>query len=271
MKTMFNLNLKGKKAVVTGAATGIGQAIAVELALHRAGIAINYRNSAGAAAETVNKICANGGECVAIQGDVTKEAEVERLIKTAVKELGGIDILVNNVGDFFYSSLMNTSVDEFESVLASNLTSVFLTCKAVVPLMSERGGVIINVGLSPMDRVRGAANVGAYSIAKSGVLILSKTLAQELAEKNIRVNVVSPGLIDNGHLPKEQAEWMRQRVPFKRLGTSAEVAAAVVFLASPAASYISGADLSVSGGWDWLNRPVEHDFIVDELFGAKND
>jgi NAD(P)-dependent dehydrogenase (short-subunit alcohol dehydrogenase family) len=265
---MIDLNLKGKKALVTGASRGIGKTIALELARHGADVAVNYRCSLAEANDTVRGVEATGSSGWAIQADVTIEEDAKRLVQQATQYMGSIDILVNNTGEFFFGPMMQTTTEDFNRVLQSNLSSVFHMCKAVIPGMSGQGGSIVNIGLSPVDRVRGAANVGVYSIAKTGVLILTRTLAVEVAQAGIRMNFVSPGLIDNGHLPVAQAEWMRERVPFGRLGTSAEVAAAVIFLVSPAASYISGSGLEVSGAWDWLNRPVDHDSIVGDLFGG---
>jgi NAD(P)-dependent dehydrogenase (short-subunit alcohol dehydrogenase family) len=129
---------------------------------------------------------------------------------------------------------------------------------------------VTNIGLSPVHLVRGAPNLAAYTIAKTGIVILSRTLAVEEAPYGIRVNCVSPGLIDNGMLAPEQEKWMRERVPAGRLGTAEEVAEAVAFLFSDRASYISGANLSVSGGWDWEDRPTEHDGHVSGLFGLQD-
>lgn len=159
------------------------------------------------------------------------------------------------------------SHDEWRHVLDSNLSSAFYTSRAVLTGMRERGrGCIVNVGLSPVYMVRGAPNVAAYAIAKTGVVVMSMTMATEEAPHGIRVNCVSPGLIDTGYLPPEQAEWMQKRVPMGRMGRPEEVADAVLFLASERASYVSGANLTVSGGWDWQNRPTDHDGDVTSLF-----
>lgn len=140
-------------------------------------------------------------------------------------------------------------------------------CHAILPGMRERRkGRIINIGLSPTHMVRSAPNIAAYSISKTGVLILTRTLASEEAPYGITVNCLSPGLIDNGYLPPEQAKWMEKRVPMGRLGRPEEVANAVTFLVSKKASYISGANLSVSGAWDWDDRPTNHDNEVYDLF-----
>ena len=264
--------LKGKTALVTGGSSGIGRAIAANLAMDGASVAINYRKNREGAESAAAEINSKGRRAICLQGDVCCADEARRLIEVASEQLGSLDILVNNVGEFFFSSLAHTTYEDWERVLSSNLGSVFLVCKAALPLMKrDGGGCIINVGLSPVDRVRGAPNVAAYSIAKTGVIILTRSLAVEEAHNGIRVNCVSPGLIDNGHLPQEQKIWMEKRVPMGRLGKAEEVAQAVSFLASDLASYISGANLAVSGAWDWEDRPTSHDGLVENLFGGDED
>lgn len=264
--------LEGKKALVTGSSRGIGRAIALDLARYGAAVAVNYRGNRKAAAEVAAEIGVMGGRAICVQADVADDEQVPRLIDATAEQLGGIDILVNNVGEFFFGSIEHTTQADWQRVLNSNLGSVFLLCNAALPLMREAGGgCIINIGLSPVDRVRGAPNVAAYSIAKTGVIILTRSLAVEEACHGIRVNCVSPGLIDNGYLPPAQQSWMEKRVPMGRLGKAEEVAHAVSFLASDLASYISGANLGVSGAWDWEDRPTSHDGLVDDLFGGGED
>ncbi|MGH9969623.1 MAG: SDR family NAD(P)-dependent oxidoreductase [Pyrinomonadaceae bacterium] len=266
------MTLKGKKALVTGSSRGIGCAIARDLARQGVAIAINYCQSHEAAAAVAADITSFGGQAICLRGDVCDGGDVQRLAQATFDQLGGLDILINNVGEFFFAPLSRTTESDLERVLRSNVGSVFLLCKAVLPFMRHQGGgCIVNVGLSPVDRVRGAPNVAAYSIAKTGVLILTRTLASEEACHNIRVNCVSPGLIDNGNLPTAQRTWMMKRVPMGRLGTAEEVAQAVSFLVSDQASYISGANLAVSGAWDWEDRPTGCDSIVEGLFCADED
>jgi 3-oxoacyl-[acyl-carrier protein] reductase len=133
-------------------------------------------------------------------------------------------------------------------------------------MRARRRGRVVNVGLSPVGLVRAAPNVAAYAVAKTGVVVMTMSLAVEEAPYGVTVNCVSPGLVDNGYLPPEQAEWMHKRVPMGRLGRPEEVADAVAFLVSDQASYVTGANLTVSGGWDWLNRPTDHDGDVTGLF-----
>lgn len=261
------MTIAGKIAVVTGSSRGLGKAIAIGMAREGVNVAVNYRSDKSAAEEVVGEIQKIGCQAIAVQADMTDRTAASQLVETVRQELGEIDILVNNVGDFYFKPLSAMKHDEWHYVLDSNLSSVYYLCKAVLPSMGQRQqGKIVNIGLSPTYLVRGAPNIAAYSIAKTGVLILTRSLAIEVAPYGITVNCVSPGLIDNEHLPPEQEEWMRKRVPMGRLGRPEEIADAVVFLASDKASYISGANLAVGGAWDWEDRPTDHDGDVQELF-----
>ena len=254
-------------ALVTGAARGIGRAIAEALGEAGWDVAVNYRSSADEAREVVERIRAGGREAAAVAADVTDPDGAAGAVAEAEERLGPVDVLVNNVGDFFFKPLAAMTPDEWRHVLDSNLSSAFLTSRAVLPGMRRRGrGSIVNIGLSPVSMIRGAPNVAAYAVAKTGIVVMSLTMATEEAPHGIRVNCVSPGLIDTGYLPPEQAEWMQKRVPMGRMGRPEEVAEAVLFLASERASYVSGANLTVSGGWDWQNRPTDHDGDVTRLF-----
>ena len=261
------MRLRGEIALVTGSSRGIGRTIAVDLARRGADVAVNYHSARDAAEEVAEEIRGLGRRAITVQADVERGEDAARLAVTVARELGPIDLLVNNVGDFFLKPLAAMSNEEWDHVLNSNLSSAHYLSRAVLPAMRERRkGSICNIGLSPCHLVRGAPNVAAYAIAKTGILILTRSLATEEAPYGITVNCVSPGLIDNGHLPPEQAEWMRKRVPMGRLGRAEEVAVAVAFLLSEGASYISGANLAVSGGWDWEDRGTQHDREVHELF-----
>jgi 3-oxoacyl-[acyl-carrier protein] reductase len=261
-----SLDLAGKAALVTGGSRGIGRAIAVRLAKGGADVVVNYRSDNAAAAGVVDAIQALGHRVVAVCTDVTQDTAAGQLVEATLKQFGRLDILVNNVGKFAFGRLDAVSPDQWDRVLRSNLTSVQFLCQAALPSLRAVRGSIVNIGLSPTYQIRAAANVGAYAIAKAGVLVLTRTLAAEQAASGVRVNIVSPGLIDNGILPPAQKTWMQKRVPMGRLGTPEEVAEAVAFLVSPAAGYISGANLAVAGAWDWEDRPTDHDGEVKRLF-----
>lgn len=257
----------GQTALVTGGSRGIGKAIALHFARHGADVAINYRTDASAAAAVVDEVRALGGRAVSVQADLTDPQQATQMIDRVVGGLGVPGIVVNNVGDFFLKPVGSMTHDEWRYVLDSNLSSVYYVCRAVLGSMRRQGGGrIINLGLSPMYTVRGAANIAAYALAKAGVGVLTRSLAVEEARHGITVNCVAPGLIDNGYLPVEQEVWMRERVPMGRLGRPEEVAEVVGFLASSKASYVSGAIVAVGGAWDWEDRPTDHDRGVWDLF-----
>jgi NAD(P)-dependent dehydrogenase (short-subunit alcohol dehydrogenase family) len=254
-------------ALVTGASRGIGRAIALGLASTGWDVAVNYRSDAAAAAELVDTVAAAGRRAVALAADVTDPAAAARLVAETADRLGPVEVLVNNVGEFAFAPLATTTPQAWRETLESNLGSAFYTSFAALPGMRERRrGRIVNLGLSPVGLVRAAPNVAAYAVAKTGVVVLTMTMAVEEAPYGITVNCVSPGLVDNGHLPPEQADWMVDRVPMGRLGRAEEIADAVLFLVSERASYVSGANLAVAGGWDWLTRPTDHDKGVTGLF-----
>ena len=257
----------GQVALVTGGGRGIGRGISFALAEAGMQVAVNYRSDRAAAAAAVEQIRCTGGEASAHGGDVSDPREAAALVDAVQSRYGRLDVLVNNVGEFSLSPVAATSDERWRRVIDSNLSSAFYMIKAVLPGMRRRRhGRIVNIGLSPTHLVRGAPNLAPYAIAKTGVGILTRSVATEEARHGITVNCVSPGLIDNGFLPPEQEEWMRKRVPAGRLGSPGDVAAAVVFLVSERAGYVSGANLAVAGAWDWEDRPTDHDGAVTELF-----
>ncbi len=258
----------GRVALVTGAASGIGRTLCERLASEGARVAVNYRSDATGARSLVDRLRAGGVHAAAFQADVCDPEQAESLVHAAEEHFGaGVAILVNNVGEFTLSPVAATSSGRWKSIIDSNLNSVFYVTRAALPAMRRQGyGRVVTIGLSPSVEVRGAPNIAAYAVAKTGVAVLTRSLAAEEARHGITVNCVAPGLIDNGHLPPEQAAWMARRVPAGRLGTGEDIAAAVAFLVSDAAAYICGATVTVSGGWDWQDRQVDHDGDVTELF-----
>jgi NAD(P)-dependent dehydrogenase (short-subunit alcohol dehydrogenase family) len=247
---------RAKTALVTGAARGIGRTVAAHLASQGIAVVVNCRKSVAAAEEVVAEIDAAGGRAVTVVADVSTAAGAAALVEAATEWGGPLDVVVNNVGDFVLKPLTDTTAQEWDEILRNNLSSAFYVSQCALPSMREAGyGRVVNLGSAPMNRLRAAGNVAPWAIAKAGVEILTRSMASEEASAGITVNCVAPGLMDNGHLTAAELEWLRQRVPAGRLGTTQEVAAAVAFLISPAASYISGATLSVSGGWDWDGRP----------------
>jgi len=247
------MDLKGKVAIVTGAASGIGYATALALANCGAAVAINFhRNETGA--ELLKKqIVAEGGRAITIQADVTVSADVEALVRRTTEELGPVDILVNNAGSLIERlRILELTEERWDQVVDLNLKSTFLCSKAVAPSMIERKtGVIINLS-SIAGRNGGALGSIHYSTAKGGVITFTKGLAKELAPFGIRVNAVSPGVIDTPyHEQFSTSEMMKgyvNSIPLGRVGRADEVAKVVVFLASDAASYVVGETIEINGG-----------------------
>jgi NAD(P)-dependent dehydrogenase (short-subunit alcohol dehydrogenase family) len=261
-------DVAGRVALVTGGARGIGVALCERLAEEGAQVAVNYRSDVESAQSLVGRLRSAGRQAAAIQADVCDPDQAAGLVHRAAEQFGApVSILVNNVGEFTLSPAAATSARRWQAVIDSNLNSAFYVTVAALPGMRElRFGRIVMMGLSPALHVRGAPNITAYAVAKTGIAVLTRSLAAEEAACGITVNCVAPGLIDNGHLPPEQASWMASRVPAGRLGSGQDIAEAVAFLISGRASYISGATLAVSGGWDWADRPVGQDGEVTELF-----
>ena len=244
------MNLQNKVAIVTGAGRGIGRAIALALAQAGAQVVVNYSRSADAANEVVAQIATNGGEALAVQGDVADASQVDALVAAAIERFGRVDILVNNAGITRDKLILRMTEADWDAVVDTNLKGAFLCCKAVAPRMvKQKSGVIINVG-SVNGKV-GAAGQANYSASKAGLIGLTKSLAKELGSRTIRVNAVSPGFIETDMtdaLKDEQREAVIKQVPLGRLGTGDDVAQVVAFLCSDAAAYIQGEVIAVDGG-----------------------
>jgi 3-oxoacyl-[acyl-carrier protein] reductase len=243
---MFDLT--GKTAIVTGASRGIGRGIAALLASRGAHVVAAARGDN--AAETVAAIQQAGGRAELAAADVTDAASVGALVGGTLERHGRIDILVNNAGIARDNLTLRMKRDDWDQVLATNLTAAFTTVQAVLrPMIKQRGGRIISI--SSVVGEMGNAGQANYAASKAGLIGFSKALAKEVASRNITVNVVSPGLIETDMTKaiSEQAhgDWA-SAIPLGRLGTPADVAAAVCFLASDEASYITGQVLGVNGG-----------------------
>jgi 3-oxoacyl-[acyl-carrier protein] reductase len=248
-----NETLKGKVALVTGASSGIGRATAEALARHGARVAINYhRNEKGAEAAR-QAIGAGGGQAIVVQADVRGAAGVKTLVERTVKELGPVDVLVNNAGSLVERlKILELTEARWDDVLDLNLKSAFLCSQAVAGSMMERKtGAIINVS-SVAGRNGGALGSIHYSTAKGGLITFTKGLAKEMAPHNVRVNAVSPGVIQTHfHEQFSTPEMMQaycKNIPLGRVGTPAEVANVVAFLASDAASFLVGETIEINGG-----------------------
>jgi 3-oxoacyl-[acyl-carrier protein] reductase len=243
-------SLENKVALVTGGARGIGKAIALALASEGAHVAFTDLQLEGAADELKDLIQAKGVRASAYQSDVRDFALTQKIADEVVKEFGRIDILVNNAGITRDALLMRMTEEEWDLVLDTNLKGTFNYCRAVSKhMIGQRQGKIINIS-SVVGLIGNPGQVN-YSASKAGIIGLTKTLAKELASRNIQVNVVAPGFVETGMTAKlspRQREALLALIPMKRTAEPEEIAGVVVFMASPAARYITGQVLCVDGG-----------------------
>lgn len=248
--TEQQLPLAGKIALITGSSQGIGRATAECLAQSGADIVINYRSKASVAAEVQAYIEGLGRRCVAIRADVSLEEDVLRLFAEANEALGPVTILVNNAGTTRDKLILQMSLADFEYVVDTNLRSTFLCTKAALRgMMKARWGRIVNI--SSPAALLGAAGQGNYSASKAAIIALTLTTAREMASRNITANAIAPGFIPTeltSTLTDQQRQYLLDNTPMGRFGTPEEIAAAINFLCSPEAAYITGQILCVDGG-----------------------
>ena len=248
----MDVDLTAQRAIVTGASTGIGRAIAIALARAGADVAIHYGSSRKEAEETARGVESHGRRAVLVQADFRDPTAAGKAVEAAVQALGApIDILVNNAGSLVgRSAVEEMDAELWQEVIALNLSSVFFATKAALPYLGD-GARIVNVS-SVAARHGGGPGAFAYAAAKGGVMTLTRGLAKELASRNIRVNAIAPGVIETPFHDKfstpEQLETFRKGIPLGRLGTSEECAGAVLYLVSPLASYVTGQSIDINGG-----------------------
>jgi 3-oxoacyl-[acyl-carrier protein] reductase len=244
------MDLSNRVALITGGASGIGRSITLELAKRGASVVLNYNRSAEAAQLLVQEIEASGGKAFAVQADISKFQDAERLVAETISHFGTINIVVNNAGITDDALILRMGEDQFDRVINTNLKGVWNICKhAAKPLMKSGYGRIINI--SSVSGVMGNAGQSNYSAAKAGVIGLTKSLAREFASRAVTVNAVAPGFIETEMTKKlspEISDQWKAQIPLKRFGDAKEVAYAVAFLASAEASYITGHTLEVDGG-----------------------
>lgn len=253
MKNTHNSNkLAGQVAVVTGASKGIGAAIAKHLAAEGASVVVNYASSKAGADGVVGEITAQGGRAVAVQADVAKKADIERLFAETKKAFGRLDILVNNAGIYEFAPLEQITGEHFHKQFDLNVLGLLLTTQEALKYFSPAGGSVVNisslVSASPMP------NVSVYSATKAAVDAVTGALARELGARKIRVNSVRPGLVETegtqamGVTAGDFRQQFEAQAPLGRIGQPQDIATAVVFLASPDSSWITGETLLVAGG-----------------------
>jgi 3-oxoacyl-[acyl-carrier protein] reductase len=248
--TEQQLPLAGKIALVTGSSKGIGRATAKRLAQSGADIIINYRSNANAAAEVKSNIEEMGRRCIAVQADVSQEEDVTRLFAESNEDLGPVTILVNNAGTTRDRLILQMSLADFEHVVDINLRSTFLCTKAALRgMMKARWGRIVNIS-SPAGLL-GSAGQSNYGASKAAIIALTLSTAREMASRNITANAIAPGFIPTeltSTLTEQQRKYVLDNTPLGRFGTPEEIAAAINFLCSPEAGYITGQILRVDGG-----------------------
>jgi len=241
--------LSGKVAVVTGGSRGIGAAIAQRLAAEGASVVVNYSSSADAAEQVVDGICERGGKAIAIQANVTDEAQIKALLDRTVAEFGPIDVLVNNAGIAEFATLEQGSAEHVHRQFDVNVFGLWNTTREAVARFNPAGGSVVNIS-STVGRVP-IGNAVAYSATKAAVDAIGIGLAKELGGRNIRVNSVAPGPVQTDMYNSTGAdfeEYLLSRLPLGRLGQPNDVAGAVAFLASDEASWITAQTLGVDGG-----------------------
>ena len=241
--------LSDKVAIVTGASRGIGRAIALALASQGAKVVASARNGE-ALAQLAEEIKAQGGDALAVVGDVALEDDANNLVKQAVEAYGQVDVFINNAGITRDGLLLRMKNDDWDAVLDTNLKGAFLCTRAVAKVMSkQRSGRIINI--SSVVGEMGNAGQANYCASKAGLLVLTKSVARELARRNVTVNAITPGFITTEmteDMTEKAQEAMTEQIPLGRPGSAEDVANAVIFLASDQSAYITGQVLGVNGG-----------------------
>ncbi len=246
----MSMNLSGKVALVTGSSSGIGAAIAKEFAATGARVALHYRGNAEGAERTAEEIRQAGGTCAIYQADVSQNEQATELVKQVQSEFGSLDILVNNAGTTRDTLLMTMKEEDWDTVIDTNLKSVYTVTRAALRgMIKNRWGRIISI--SSVVGLTGQAGQSNYAASKAGIIGFSKSLAREVASRSITVNVVAPGFIPTALtdvLNEAQRTSILQSTPMGRMGTPEEVAWAVAFLASERSGFITGQVLTVDGG-----------------------
>lgn len=246
----MNFDFSNKVALVTGSSSGIGAAIAKEIAAGGAAVAIHYRGNADGANAVASEIRSNGGKCELFQADVSNTEQAAELIKKVQESFGSLDILINNAGTTRDTLLLSMKEEEWDAVISTNLKSVYAVSKAALRgMIKKRWGRIINI--TSVVGITGQAGQSNYAASKAGIIGFTKSLAREVASRNITVNAVAPGFVPTALtdvLNEEQRAKIVSETPIGRMGTPEEIAWAVGFLASERSGFITGQVLTVDGG-----------------------
>ncbi len=236
-------------AIVTGSNKGIGRAIAEELAQSGYVLVVNYRRDAASAQEVVAKVCEASPRSIVVQADVSTADGAKQLVDTCLEQFGRLDVLVNNAGPFLVKSVYDTTPEEWDEVVRGNLYSAFYCTRFSLSAMrAQRKGHIINLGSLNAENARGAPTTTAYNVSKTGLVVLTKSVARSEARYGIRCNIVNPGFIETEATPEADKREMPTIIPLGSLGKPVDVASTVSFLLSDKARYITGAVINVHGG-----------------------
>lgn len=244
--------LQNKVAIVTGASKGIGASIAKHLAAEGAAVVVNYASSKAGADRVVSEITGNGGKAIAVQANVAKKAEIEKLFAEAKKAFGQLDILVNNAGIYEFSPLENITEEHFHKMFDLNVLGLILASQEAVKHFGAAGGSIINI--SSVVATLTPANTSVYSATKAAVDAITKSLAKELGPRKIRVNSINPGMVETegthsaGIADSEMRRNTEASTPLGRIGQPQDIAPAAVFLASCDSAWITGETITIAGG-----------------------
>ena len=250
--TAPNKKLAGKVAVVTGASKGIGASIAKHFAAEGAAVVVNYGSSKVAANNVVTDIAKGGGKAIAVQADMSRNAEIEALFAEAKRAFGTIDILVNNAGIYEFAPIENITEEHFHKQFNLNVLGLLLATQAAVKLFGPAGGSIINI--SSVVSQMGVPQAAVYSGTKGAVDALTRSLAKELGPRKIRVNAINPGMVETegvhaaGIAGSEMQKNVESQTPLGRIGQPQDIATVAVFLASPDSAWITGETFVISGG-----------------------
>lgn len=236
-------------AIVTGSGKGIGRAIAERLAREGYAVVINFRRDAAAAHDTLVAVQSAAPQSVAIQADVAKPQGAQGLMDEVNQKFGRVDVLVNNAGPFLVKSVFDTTIEEWQSILEGNLSSAFYCIKAALPIMrAQKSGHILNLGSLNAENARGAPTTTAYNVAKTGLVVLTKSVARSEARHGIRCNIVNPGLIETYATSDSDKRELASIIPLGKLGQVEDISNVVAYLVSEQANYITGSVINVHGG-----------------------
>ncbi len=245
--------LAGKVAVVTGASKGIGAAIAKHLAAEGAAVVVNYSSSKEGAERVVAEITSNGGKAVAVQANISKETDIRRLFAEAKKAFGRLDILVNNAGIYEFAPLSDVTPEHFHKMFDLNVLGLILATREAVNQFGPNGGAVVNI--SSVAASSAPPTTSVYSATKAAVDAVTRSLAQELGPRNIRVNSINPGMVETegvhaaGIAASDFRTQIEAQTPLGRIGQPNDIAPAAVFLASPDSAWLTGETLYISGGF----------------------